>query len=129
MTYARQIETARRLVADKGRRCVWAQDRPAPETETPWKPDAGTTEKHDVNIVFLPTGGNKAFIRALAGTDAVIGDDMGLMAAVDFVPEKGANILASDGETMLRHVTVIDVIAPNGTPILYTLSFGVEGNA
>ena len=128
-SYSRQIATAARLTANKGRACVWKQyEASAPaDTDKPWKPGASVPTPHDVNIVFLPQSGqNSAFLRALTGTDIPVGDDYGLMAAVDFVPTTKAEIYAADGTTLLRTVKGFGLLAPDGDPILYTLYFGVD---
>lgn len=127
--YDRQIATAKRLIAAKGRACVWSQYEggAAPDPGKPWKPGASVPTPHSVSIVFLPQSGqNSAFLRALTGTDVPIGDDYGLMAAVDFLPTTKAEIYAEDGTTLLRTVKGFGVLAPDGDPILYTLYFGVD---
>lgn len=127
--YDRQIATAKRLIAAKGRACVWSQNEAAAPADPnkPWKPGASVPTPHDVNVVFLPQSGqNSAFLRALGGTDIPIGDDYGLMPAVDFVPTTKAEIYAEDGTTLLRSVKGFGVLAPDGDPILYTVYFGVD---
>ena len=128
--YDRQIATAKRLIAAKGRACVWSQyeNAAAPDPDKPWKPGASVPTPHNVRIVFLPqTGQNSAFLRALTGTDIPIGDDFGLMGmSVDFVPTAKAEIYAADGVTPLRVVKGFNLLAPDGEPILYTLYFGVD---
>lgn len=127
MGYERQIATAKRLIAAKGRSCVWSQmgsGTPA-DPAKPWKPGEDTPDEYPVNIVFLPQSQGMAFLRSLGETDVPIGDDFGLMPAVDFVPTQRAEIYAADGVTLLRNVHSFNVLAPDGEPILYTLYFGV----
>ena len=127
--YDRQIANAKRVIAAKGRSCKWAEiDNAAPsDASKPWKPGAASPTMHDVSILFLPESRKSMeFLRALTGTDIQVGDDYGLMGAVDFVPTNRAEIYASDGTTLLRNVKSVDVLAPNGDPVLYTLYFGVE---
>lgn len=128
-TYDTQVATAKRIIATKGRACLWrAIENAAPsDASKPWKAGAATPVDTPVRIVFLPdTGSQSAFLRALTGTDIVVGDDYGLMAASGFVPTTRAEIYAEDGVTLLRTVKTIDTLAPNGEIILHTLRFGVE---
>lgn len=127
-TYARQIATAKRLIAAKGRSCVWSQMGSGTPSDPakPWKPGEAVPDTYDVSIVFLPLGANAAFLRSLGETDIPVGDDYGLMAAVDFVPTQRAEIYAADGVTLLRKVLRYNVLAPDGDPILYTVYFGVD---
>lgn len=127
--YDRQIATAKRLITAKGRKCVWrAIDNEDPaDVDKPWKPGAVESEDHDVNIVFLPdTRSQVEFLQALTGTDINVGDDYGLMPAVDFVPTLRAEVYDETGTTQLRSVKSIEPLAPNGDVIMYTLRFGVE---
>jgi hypothetical protein len=128
-TYDRQIATAKRLIAAKGRACVWSQyeNSPPPDPAKPWKPGPAVPTPHNVAIVFLPMSGqNSALLRALTGSDTPTGEDFGLMAAVDFLPTTKAEIYAADGTTLLRTVTGISTLAPDGDPILHTVYFGVS---
>lgn len=128
-TYDRQIAKAKDTIAKKGRKCVWAVlDQAAPaDADKPWKPGAPITDKYDVDIVFLPeTRVNTAFLQMLTGTSIVEGSDYGLMAAVKgFVPTTRAEVYAEDGTTLLRGIKSVDVLAPDGVPILYTIRFTV----
>lgn len=127
--YDRQIANAKRAIAAKGRACIWrAIDNDAPtDAAKPWKPGAVDPTDNPVSILFLPEGRSTgAFLRALTGTDVQVGEDYGLMGAVDFVPTNRAEIYDETGTTLLRTVMVVEKLAPNGEAILYTLRFGVE---
>lgn len=127
--YDRQIATAKRLIEKKGRKCVWRSiDNEAPsDADKPWKPGAVDTEDYNVSVVFLPdTRSQVEFLQALTGTDINVGEDYGLMPAVDFVPTLRAEIYDETGTTLLRTVNSLEPLAPNGDVILYTLRFGVE---
>ena len=126
--YDRQIATAKRLIAAKGRTCVWRTlDEAAPADETkPWKKGEETTTDNAAKIVFLPdTRSNLAFLQTLTDQPINVGDDYGIMAAVDFVPTTRAEIYDESGATLLRGIKSVDVLAPNGEVILYTLRFTV----
>ncbi|AJD83166.1 head-tail joining protein [Paracoccus phage vB_PmaS-R3] len=128
MGYERQIATAKRLIAAKGRSCVWSQmgSGTPGDPSKPWKPGEATPDTFPVNIVFLPESQTTlAFLRTLGDTDIAVGEDYGLMPAVDFVPTQRAEIYAADGVTLLRNVLRYNVLAPDGDPILYTVHFGV----
>ena len=126
--FDRQIATAQRLIAKNGRKCVWQQlvDGAPADSDKPWLKGKDTTEDHDVTIVFLPAkGANNAFLQALSDTPINVGEDYGLMAAVDFDPTNRAEIYAEDGTTLLRGVKTVDPLAPNGDIILYTVQLTV----
>jgi hypothetical protein len=76
--------------------------------------------------VFLPeTRTQFAFLQALANTAINVGDDYGLMAAVDFTPTNHAEIYDETNTLFLRKIKSVDPFAPNGDIILYTVRFGV----
>jgi len=127
-TFDRQIATAKRLIAKNGRTCVWrALDNGAPaDANKPWIKGEETTDDNTVSIVFLPdTRSNLAFLQTLTDETINVGDDYGLMAAVDFVPTTRAQIYDETGVTLLRGIKSVDPLSPNGEVILYTLRFTV----
>lgn len=126
--FGRQTATAKRLIAKNGRTCVWrALDNAAPaDADKPWIKGAETTDDNTVKIVFLPdTRTNLSFLQTLTDEAINVGDDYGLMAAVDFVPTMRAEIYDETGTTLLRGIKSVDPLAPNGEVILYTLRFTV----
>lgn len=121
--YDRAIATAQRIIAQKGQAVTWeSRENGDPvDADKPWR--SGATEKtdHTVNIVFLPYNRqNYEFLRMIAGTEIPAGKMYGLMGAVDFSPALKDTVLR--GSERLG-VTAIDVLAPNGDPILYTIGF------
>lgn len=126
--YDRQIATAKRIIDQKGRECTWRNDVPgAPvDPEKPWLPGPSTTEEHTVKIVFLPdTKNNKEFLQAMSKEPINVGDDYGLLAAVDFHPNLKSSVWNDDNDVMLRGIKSIEPLAPNGDIILYTIKFTV----
>lgn len=128
--YDRQIATAKRQIAAKGSSCVWSQmgQGTLADPNKPWIPSEATPGEHSVRILFLPySTQTQAFLRSLGETDIKVGEDYGLMASVGFTPTQRAEIYAEDGTTLLRKVSSYNLLAPDGTPILYTLRFEVAG--
>lgn len=129
--YDRQIATAKRQIAAKGRKVIWREynDAEPEEGGVAWKPTEVDTTDHTVAVLFLPDSGpNRAFMRAITGADAVTGQDYGLMASVGFEPTVNDRIYAVEGvgtenETLLRTIVDVDPLAPNGDIILYTIRF------
>lgn len=127
-TYDRQIATAKRLIAAKGRTCVWRALGDAAPTDgaKPWKKGEETTDDSTVKIVFLPdTKTNLAFLQTLTTEPINVGDDYGLMAVGDFVPTTRAEVYDESGVTLLRGIKSVEPLAPNGEVIFYTLRFTV----
>ena len=122
--YTRQIETAIRLIKAKGAEVTWRSipDGVAADPNKPWEVTGAAPVDHTVSIVFLPlTRLNMEFMRLLAGTEIQIGDFYGLMASVDFTPAPTDVVI--DGTGMVCRISAIDVLKPDGTPILYTIVF------
>lgn len=117
--YLRQIETAKRLIKAKGQKVVWRQTV-ITENDKSWRPKESVIVNHDVDIVFLPR--DRVDTQAIrANSDSVIiGNVYGLMGAVDFEPN-AKDIVIRDGKEC--RIFAIDVLAPDGTPILYTIDF------
>lgn len=127
-TYDRQIATAKRLIGKSGRACVWRAiiDGAAPDADKPWKKGDDQENDYDVKLLFLPdTRSNMAFLQSLGSEAINVGDDYGLIAAVDFVPTNRAEIYDETGTTLLRGVKSVEPLAPNGDVILYTIRFTV----
>lgn len=116
------IAAAIRLIEKNGQTVTWRRVIDgAPADDTPWKPTAAALDEQDVKIVFLPE--NRVgfeFLALMQNSETPRGKLMGLMAAGDFVPTL-KDVVVRDGVQLgLRY---IDVLAPDGTPILYTIGF------
>lgn len=122
--YDRAIATAARLIAKYGQQIVWnANTNTAPvDPSQPWKPAAISATSNYPYIVFLPENRiGYEFLAALVGTEVPQGCVEGLMPGnVGFVPTSKDTIVRN-GVTMA--IETIDVIAPNGTPVLYVIRF------
>lgn len=122
--FSSAIATAARLIAKNGQTVTWRRviDGGADDA-TPWKPSAADLQDTDVSMVFLPE--NRVgfeFLALLRGTEVPQTKVVGLMAAQDFVPTL-KDVVIRDGVPMaLRY---IDVLAPDGAPIFYTIGFDV----
>lgn len=124
--YTRQIATAIRLIKAKGEKAVWKQNRNAapPDVTKPWIEGAPLTPVSiPVSIVFLPTNkANEELIRALMNMPEVkSGSVYGLMASVAFAPSDKDTVVRLSGREV--RIESIDVLEPDGTPILYTIYF------
>lgn len=126
--FDRQIATAKRLIGKNGRTCVWRSldDAPPPDANKPWKKGAETSADNTVKVLFLPdTRTQLAFLQTMTDEPINIGDDYGLMAAVDFMPTTRAEVYDEAGTTLLRGLKSVTPLAPNGEIVLYTLRFTV----
>ena len=123
--YDSQIATAKRLIAAKGELCLWAASAPATaaDPDQPWLTVAGAAPAPvEVRIVMLPASRQyRELLRFLKGTEVVGGGAYGLMAAVSFDPAKTGIVTRKNGTKL--SIESIDLLAPNGDPILYTIEF------
>lgn len=128
--YDRQIATARRLILRYGQPCLWrVPGQPVGGTAAAPGP-VGDPVDFAVPIVFLSNKSRES----LAGLLAMITDTEvptsgmgGLMPAVPFQPRLTHVVFKGPDETAPRlHLmdkNGIDLVAPNGEPILYFLRF------
>lgn len=125
--YDRQIETVLRVIAKDGQAVQWQQpatDATAPpvDADQPWNATDAPSTQYGVNILFLPTGkGNNAFLAFLTGKDVPTSKLYGLMGAVEAFKPTALDTVYRDGVALA--ITSIDVLAPNGQIILYTVEF------
>lgn len=125
--YARQIANALRQIKTKGQLVMWYkhQDQVTVADNTkPWKTSASDPQPDPiaVYIVFITPKNQLAnqIVHLMQNTSVPQGAPAGLMGAVDFTPTIDDKVVRS-GETL--RVKGITPLAPNGTPILYTLTF------
>jgi len=122
--YDRQISSATKLIAKNGQLVKWriVRDAAPVDTAQPWKPtEQAAPVDHPVTIAFLPLSGDmRKTITRLRGTEVPINSTMGLMAAVDFNPT-AKDVVIRDGQEW--RIEYIDLLAPNGQKILYTVAF------
>lgn len=114
-------------IAENGKVVIWVKssgDVVTPNPDEPWKkePSTGGGPHFNVNIVFLPFDGLQRYWRHLfANTEIFVGDFYGLMAGnVPFEPSQMDKVI-DDNKTY--GIASINMLAPNGIPILYTIGF------
>lgn len=125
--FDRAIATAGRLIAKNGQDVIWRSvvDGAPTDDSKPWKPAEAADADTNAVICFLPTDKqSQQLFTYLRGTDDVsIGLVLGLMKGnVDFVPSQ-KDVVIRDGETL--RIKSIDLLAPNGQKVLYTMEFEV----
>jgi hypothetical protein len=124
--YNRQVETALRLIAKKGKKIIW-RVIPDAESETePWK--AGEeqipVDYSNISICFLPVDRvNTQLFRYLSQTDVIVGNMYGLMGAVNFNPSAKDVVIRSASE--IYRISSIDTLKPADQVILHTIQFEV----
>lgn len=127
--YDRQIAGAKRTIAKKGQVVTWrirsqgTTDAGEVAGATKWRPKAATPATPDdrsVSIVFFPITKEKYESLVARGIELTTGAQMGLMGAVDFEPSQKDAVLRGG---VLMPIETIDVLAPNGDPILYEIVF------
>lgn len=118
--FDRQIETALRLIKKNGQAVKWRViDDPAPvDPNKPWEPGAATPVDEDVRICFLPMDA-KTFV-FMKATEVPKGSVVGLMGNVPFEPNIKDVVIRDANELRIES---IDLLAPNGQKILYTVVF------
>lgn len=127
--YERQIASAKRLIAKRGQVVSWrirtegTVDAGEVAGATKWRPKVVTPSTPDdrlVSIVFLPITKEKYESLSAMGVELSTGAQMGYMGAVDFQPSQKDAVLRAG---VLMPIETIDVIAPNGDPVLYEIVF------
>lgn len=128
--YDRQIAMAQRMIRDKGRLVTWRQPGPPNVGGTAAKPAARSTPNDFVNVpmVFLP-GKSESFATLLSA----LAPDMPEIPAsgvkalmpvvVGLTPSLNDYVFAGDTTWHLMPKHGIEVLAPDGEPVLYYLRF------
>lgn len=117
-----QIETAKRLIEKNGELVIWRQVRNTVNENQPWKPVAPVPVDNEVTIVFLPRERVDTQLIRATSESIPIGSVYGLMAQVDFSPS-AKDVVIRGGKEI--RINAIDPLAPNGTPIIYTIDFSL----
>lgn len=120
--FAEDIATAQELITLYGESCQW--QKPAAKTGgTPGYPTLGPVpDPVPCKIAwFSPRDlgrGTVEFLAALKGTEVPAGKQIGLLAGgISFEPEDVDTVVRRSGKQSA--VESIDLLAPNGTPVLY----------
>lgn len=122
--FDRQIATAQRLIKKNGQKIVWRKlaDATPSNPAEPWNGGTNVPVEHSPFLCFVPAkeSATRVFMAYLAGTEIKTGRLAALMGAVDFVPDS-KDIVVRDGVEL--RIDSIDVVSPNGQPILYMIEF------
>jgi hypothetical protein len=123
--YDRQIANAKRQIKAKGQAVIWRKLTPN-VGEDPANPGAGTPVDFPVSIAFFPNIQTRLGFTGtmLPNTEVPGGQFYGLMAAVGFVPEQVDTVILPDGTVLgVDDKNGLNLLAPNGDPILWTVRF------
>lgn len=128
--YSRQLQSARRMIAKKGQVVSWQVFSPGTTDPlvTPGasrfrpKPVAGATlVTFPVRIVFLPVGRVNYESLSARGIEVQDGYSLGYMANTPSLTPNLADLVVRNSERYaVKH---IDILAPGGVPLLYTILF------
>ena len=120
--YDRPIATAQRMLKDSGKLVTWRIVRNGSPADAgkPWKPTQPVLQdEHYINICFFPLDKQqRETYHYLKNSEVPATAMMGYMGAVAFSPSL-KDIVIYDGKELM--IDSIDILAPNGQPILYTL--------
>lgn len=120
--YARQIATAKRLIAKYGATCTFRRLPDAPQdADKPWLVTSQGSQQSfaGIKVCILPYSRiNRESQQQIGGTEIQFGDFQGLMASQTFVPTL-TDLIVQNGKTY--RIKKITTLAPDGTDILYTM--------
>lgn len=126
MSYVRQIASAQRIIKKKGLLVTWNKHVVVTDSTKPWKTTPGVPQIYTAYI-FLKShsgGGLTALFHLMTGTEVPMGAPDAIMGAVPFTPELTDQVIAViAGVTKTFVVKAIDIVMPDGNPILYKLQF------
>ena len=117
--YDRQVQTAKRLIAKYGVKVpVITKTVVTPNPNKPW--ETSTVEIiNEAPICFLPA--DKKTLEMMNLTEVPVGAILGYMGAVEFEVDLTTSV-QFDGQTWA--MKGLDILKPNGRPILYTMVLG-----
>lgn len=124
--FDRQIATALRLIQKNGQSVSWKQTAiTVPDAQKPWLPTSSAVVEYSPFICFLPfiqatPNGARQFLTPVGGGEAESGTFYGLMGAQSFTPDL-KDVVTRAG--VILDIESIEVLAPNGQNILYTITF------
>ena len=119
--YAQDIKQAQAAIKQAGQACTWRKLPRNANAQQPWKGQAAAPVNFPVSIVFLRQGLNSALLSLMKGTDVTEGAPDAIMAGgLPFEPEL-TDVVIQNGQTFT--IEGIDILAPDGTAILYYLRF------
>lgn len=122
------IATAQELIDEFGRACWWQKPVAAGTSTVPGYPDDDTTPVAAIpcKIAFFSqrdmARGVLEYFEQMVGSEVLANAQIGLLAGgTSFSPEVTDKILFDSNGTTSTSISKIDVLAPNGTPVLYIL--------
>lgn len=119
--YDRQINTALRLIKKYGQKVEWLINERTPDNDKPYLDEEISQTKKDVRIAFFTVDNvGKETFYFMKDTEIPAGAVVGYMGYHGFNPALNDEV-NRDGTTLRIHS--IDVLEPNGRPILYTVIF------
>lgn len=128
--YERQIETAKGLIARKGKAVVWRKLAAVVDPLKPWLATSAAPVDANVSMVFLPVSRvGQEFVRFATGSDIPEGSLFGLMGSQTFIQTMDEakaclNDVVIDGTKEFR-IKNISPIAPNGSIIICYVEFEI----
>jgi len=123
--YARELAQAQRQIAASGQTVTWQQrDHAAPaDANKAWITGASTVTTYSAVIAFFPeSGAANATLKQMPQSEVASSRLVGIMAAQSFVPKLTDTVLRGG---VVYGIDYIDVLAPDGTDLLYTIGFSI----
>lgn len=121
MVYARQVSTAKRLIAKYGEPVTVTLQIVAQNPVKPWETSTVQVQKADKMAFFTVGTQVQKSIMLSPDKPYPVGSLLGYMAYSGYMIDMNTIVTRSDG-TVLR-VLNIDVLKPNSEPILFTVVF------
>jgi hypothetical protein len=121
---AEAIKDAKDSIRDAGAKVIWRQrGNPVPVVGQEWKAASAPDVDHPVVIAFVPnTRINFEAQRQLQDVPSVkSGAEMGLMAGGQTFTPDSKDVVIRNGVTL--QIDAIQIIRPQGIPVLYIVSF------
>jgi hypothetical protein len=124
--YGKQIARARKIIASKGTTVVWfkAGEPVDADDQTPEYAELGEGKAYaDIPAVFYPANATTQYTNVFVPLLGMAGENSicCIPGDVPFIPQYGDGVLIAEGD--LRHVDLINKTAPDGTAIIYEVSF------
>ena len=123
--YDRPIATAKKLIKKFGAVATWTQKTEVvPDPNKPWEKENSGESVFNPTIALFPfTASSRSLIQYLKGSEVPVGSLWALMPQVDFIPSlKDSFVIDGKNYTLLN----IDILAPNGDVVLYTLELSLD---
>jgi hypothetical protein len=117
MGYDRQINTALSLISRYGKEVLYKSVVETKDALKPWMVSSESVVEYSPSVVFLPLSNAKTY----TGKDGLALDKVNYMCIMgnnDFDVKIGDYFIDGNRE---YHIVMVDVLAPDNKPILYTL--------